>query len=332
MANATQTYKKSFAGSVGAGMGSLIGGGNKTYYVLEHKVSSKYHKAGEAQEIIVDQVELGRDSNCAVQFDESFKTVSRRHAAIVRDGDNWKLIQLSQTNTTFLNGHPIKSEWYLQNGDEIQLSVNGPKLGFIIPQNNKVGTIGLSRRLSAFRQQALKPYKTAMWSMAACILLLICAGVTWGIIDHKNDVEYRQLTEQQMQEAEQRHQEALDAAKTEREALEKQLKNVKADMKKLKENTVVAADEPKVVASSNTSNTAIARCEPNVYFVHIKKIIVSYEGETRTIENVGTGTGFLLSDGRFVTARHVVEPWAYPSGPEDTNNLICTLLLTMVAR
>lgn len=326
MANATQTYKKSFAGSVGAGMGSLIGGGNKTYYVLEHKVSSQYHKAGEAQEIIVDQIELGRDSKCAVQFDESFKTVSRRHAAIVRDGDNWKLIQLSQTNTTFLNGHPVKSEWYLQNGDEIQLSVNGPKLGFIIPQNNKVGTIGLSRRLSAFRQQALKPYKTAMWSMAACILLLICAGVGWGVIDHKNDLEYRQLTEQQMQEAEQRHQEALDAAKAEREALEKQLRNLKADMKKLKGNTVVAAEEPKVVARSNTSNTAIARCEPNVYFVHIKKIVVSYEGQTKTLENIGSGTGFLLSDGRFVTARHVVEPWAYPSGPEDTNNLICNVI------
>lgn len=326
MANATQTYKKSFAGSVGAGMGSLIGGGNKTYYVLEHKVSSKYHKAGEAQEIIVDQIELGRDSHCAVQFDESFKTVSRRHAAIVRDGDNWKLIQLSQTNTTFLNGHPIKSEWYLQNGDEIQLSVNGPKLGFIIPQNNKVGTIGLSRRLSAFRQQALKPYKTAMWSMAACILLLICAGVGWGVIDHKNDLEYRQLTEQQMQEAEQRHQEALVAAKAEREALEKQLRNVKADMKKLKDNTVVAGEEPKVVARSNTSNTAIAQCEPHVYFVHIKKIVISYEGETKTLENIGTGTGFLLSDGRFVTARHVVEPWAYPSGPDDTNNIICNAI------
>ncbi|MGN1247857.1 MAG: FHA domain-containing protein, partial [Paludibacteraceae bacterium] len=300
--------------------------GNKTYYVLEHKVSSQYHKAGEAQEIIVDQIELGRDSHCAVQFDESFKTVSRRHAAIVRDGDNWKLIQLSQTNTTFLNGHPVKSEWYLQNVDEIQLSVNGPKLGFIIPQNNKVGTIGLSRRLSAFRQQALKPYKTAMWSMAACILLLICAGVGWGVIDHKNDLEYRQLTEQQMQEAEQRHQEALDAAKAEREALEKQLRNLKADMKKLKGNTVVAAEEPKVVARSNTSNTAIARCEPNVYFVYIKKIVVSYEGQTKTLENIGSGTGFLLSDGRFVTARHVVEPWMYPSGPEDTNNLICNVI------
>ena len=97
-------------------------------------------------------------------------------------------------------------------------------------------------------------------------------------------------------------------------------------MKKLKENTVVAADEPKVVASSNTSNTAIARCEPNVYFVHIKKIVVSYEGQTKTLENIGSGTGFLLNDGRFVTARHVVEPWVYPSGPEDTNNLICNVI------
>ncbi|MGM9782734.1 MAG: FHA domain-containing protein [Paludibacteraceae bacterium] len=322
MANATQTYKKSFAGSVGAGMGSLIGGGNKTYYVLEHKVSSKYHKAGEAQEIIVDQIELGRDSNCAVQFDESFKTVSRRHAAIVRDGNNWKLVQLSQTNTTFLNGHPVQSEWYLQNGDEIQLSVNGPKLGFIIPQNNKVGTIGLSRRLSAFRQQALKPYKTAMWSMAACILLLICVGVGWGVIDYQNDLKFRKMA----QEAERRLQEALDAAEAKNDALDKQLQNVKADMKKLKTHTVVAEEKPKVVASSNTSNTAIAQCESNVYFVHIKKIVVSYEGETETIENVGSGTGFLLSDGRFVTARHVVEPWAYPSGPEDTNNLICNAI------
>ena len=326
MANATQTYKKSFAGSVGAGMGSLIGGGNKTYYVLEHKVSSKYHKAGEAQEIIVDQVELGRDSNCAVQFDESFKTVSRRHAAIVRDGDNWKLIQLSQTNTTFLNGHPIKNEWYLQNGDEIQLSVNGPKLGFIIPQNNKVGTIGLSRRLSAFLQQALKPYKTAMWSMAACMVLLICAGFGWAVFDHKSDLEYRQVTEQQMQEAEQRFEGTLEAEKSQRVALEKQLRTLKADLKKLKDKNTDKVIEPQKVSPSGSSNTSLAQCEPNVYFVLIKKIVVTYEGETKTLNNVGSGTGFLLNDGRFITARHVVEPWMYPSGPDDTNNLICNVI------
>lgn len=327
MSSSNQTYKKTLSGSVGAGMGSLIGGGNKTYYVLEHKVSSKYHKAGEAQEIIVDQIELGRDSSCGVQFDESFQTVSRHHAAIVRDGDNWKLIQLSKTNTTFLNGRPIKNEWYLQNGDEIQLSVNGPKLGFIIPQNNKVGTIGLSRRLSAFRQQALKPYKTAMWSMAACILLLICAGVGWGVYDHKQDVEYRALTEQQRIEAEQQHQEALAAAKAEREALEKQLKHIKADMKRLKSGSNQDVVELTKVSRSTTSNKSIADCEPHVYFVYIKKIVVTHNGETKTLEDVGTGTGFLLSDGRFITARHVVEPWAYPSGPDDTNNLICNAII-----
>ena len=121
----TKPYKNTFSGSVGAGMGSIFAPGGKKYYILEleHKVSSKYHRAGECQEIIVDNITLGRDSHCQVRFDESFKTVSRRHAAIVREGDTWKLVQISQTNSTFLNGRPIKTEWYLQNGDEIQLSV-----------------------------------------------------------------------------------------------------------------------------------------------------------------------------------------------------------------
>ena len=165
MANGTtQPYHRSFAGSVGAGMGSVFNPSGRKYYILEHKVSTRYHRAGENQEIIVDQIELGRDSHCQVRFDESFGTVSRRHAAIVRDGDNWKLVQISQTNTTLLNGRPIKNEWYLQNGDEIQLAVNGPKLGFIVPSGKKStgGSIGLTRRLSLLRQQALRPYKNAI--------------------------------------------------------------------------------------------------------------------------------------------------------------------------
>ena len=51
MAQTTQ-YKRSFAGSVGAGLGSLMNGKGKTYFILEHKVSSSYHKAGESQEIL----------------------------------------------------------------------------------------------------------------------------------------------------------------------------------------------------------------------------------------------------------------------------------------
>ena len=58
----TQNYKRTLAGSVGAGMGALMGASGRTYFILEHKTSSKYHQAGESQKIIVDQVELGRDA------------------------------------------------------------------------------------------------------------------------------------------------------------------------------------------------------------------------------------------------------------------------------
>ena len=82
MAHATQQtqrqYNRSFSGSVGSGMQSLMGNNERRYYILEHKVSSKYHRMGESQKIIVDQIEIGRDSRCQVRFDEDFPTVSRR--------------------------------------------------------------------------------------------------------------------------------------------------------------------------------------------------------------------------------------------------------------
>ena len=65
-------YKRTVAGSVGAGMGAIFNGSGRTYYILEHKTSSKYHSAGESQKIIIDQIEIGRDASCQVRYDESF--------------------------------------------------------------------------------------------------------------------------------------------------------------------------------------------------------------------------------------------------------------------
>ncbi|MDR2037646.1 MAG: DUF805 domain-containing protein [Bacteroidales bacterium] len=103
------------------------------YYTLEHKVGSRYHRTGEKQEISNEQVEIGRDPGCEVRFDEHFETVSRRHAAIIKEGNHWKLIPVSQTNPTFINGRRVHKEWYLQNGDEIQCAMNGPVLVFRLP-------------------------------------------------------------------------------------------------------------------------------------------------------------------------------------------------------
>ncbi len=175
-------YKRTVAGSVGAGMGAIFNGSGRTYYILEHKTSSKYHSAGESQKIIIDQIELGRDASCQVRYDESFDTVSRKHAAIVRDGNNWQLVHLSTSNPTLVNGRPINGTYYLQSGDEIQLSVNGPRLGFIQPQGKQALTssIKLTERMNLFREQALRPYRRAIWALSALLLLVILGFGAWN--------------------------------------------------------------------------------------------------------------------------------------------------------
>lgn len=193
-------YRKTVSGTIGTGMSSLLGG-TSNYYILEHKVSSKFHKAGESQEIIVGYAEIGRDKSCAIRFDESFETVSRHHAAIIKDGDNWELVQLSKTNSTLLNGNTIKNEWYLQNGDEIQLSINGPKLGFIIPNASEKGnSLKLTHRLKLFKEQALRPYRSMLIIIGVILFLIIGGGVGYGI--HMNNVnkEAAKKHEQEKQE------------------------------------------------------------------------------------------------------------------------------------
>ncbi len=175
-------YKRTVAGSVGAGMGAIFNGSGRTYYILEHKTSSKYHSAGESQKIIIDQIEIGRDASCQVRYDESFDTVSRKHAAIIRDGNNWQLIHLSTSNPTLVNGRPIQGSYYLQSGDEIQLSVNGPRLGFIQPQGKQglTSSIKLTERMNLFRQQALRPYRRAIWALTALLILVILGFGAWN--------------------------------------------------------------------------------------------------------------------------------------------------------
>lgn len=193
-------YKRTVAGSIGAGMGAIFNASGRTYYILEHKMSSKYHHAGESQKIIVDQIELGRDSSCQVRFDESFETVSRRHAAIVRDGANWKLIPLSTTNATLVNGQVVSGEWHLKSGDEIRLSSRGPVLGFILPQGERslVKSIGLTERMNLFRQQALRPYKTALWILAVVLVLAVAGLVTWNILQGQKFEQELQNKEEQI--------------------------------------------------------------------------------------------------------------------------------------
>lgn len=333
----TNSYKKTLSGSIGAGMGSLFSPGGKKYYILEHKVSSKYHKAGESQEIIVDNIELGRDSHCQVRFDESFSTVSRHHAAIVRDGDNWRLIQLSKTNPTFLNGHKVDKEWYLQNGDEIQLSTNGPKLGFIVPTGKKstVGSIGLTRRLSLFRQQALRPYKTAITCLSVILILAIAGLGTWGFVLKSNLDDQNVLIANQIDEL--TKQKALTAdmqaqADSLAEVLvenNQKMNDYEERMEAMKKtvaqaNASAAAAWKQVNVLQNTVGAAEGALTESAQKTYYIMSLIEYDG--MPVSNYcTTGTGVLLEDGRLVTCLHVLHPYYITLGDED--NLVANALM-----
>lgn len=311
-------YKQSFAGSIGSGMKSVVGDKSRRYYILEHKVSTKYHKVGESQRIIIDEIEIGRDPRCQVRFDENFSTVSRRHAAIIKDGDNWKQIQLSKTNSTYLNGHKVEKEWYLQTGDEIQLSTNGPKLGFIVPSGDKglVKSIGMTARLNLFRRQALRPYKTAISILTACLILGCCIGAFYLHKLYQTNQEQAELIALN----EKRHAEAmavqdslLTKATGERKVLTSELSNLKKQFGKVRRQQRNIA-----VSTGNIDNTAINACLPNVFFIYSTSIdVILPNGEQGNLncseDNVPgwCGTGFLLNNGTFVTARHVIEAWNF---------------------
>ena len=315
MAQATQAYRRSFSGSVGAGMKSVFGGGGRTYYMLVHKVSSKYHKAGESQPIIVDEIEIGRGSQCQVRFDDSFTTVSRRHAAIVRDGDKWKLVQLSTTNSTYLNGHHVHKEWYLQNGDEIQLSTNGPKLGFIIPEGEKgkVSSIGLTARLNLFRQQALRPYKTAL-TILSCVLLLAIGGLIWQQFQI-SDAEKQYVAFKDQQEKEiQKLSDSLASIQRNYDTLKLKYEDMASTAASMQ--GTVASLRRKVKQLEGLTSSELKQYEKFVYYVETAYIdFVFSDGTIKRTKDIGwRGSGFIMDDGSFVTARHVAKAWYYWNG------------------
>lgn len=335
MGQPTQRFKKSVSGSIGSGMKSVIGGEGRRFYVLEHKVSSKYHKAGEEQKIIVDQIEIGRGSQCAVRLegndpnDKMFQIVSRKHAAIERDGDNWTLVHLSATNSTFLNGRKLSTpgqKWYLQNGDEIQIAESGPKLGFKIPQGEKglVKSLRMTDRLNLFRQQALRPYKQGMVALSCALILCIGLGA-YIIKDLSTDLDrYKTENIAMADEFKQKMNEKAIADSIQRvedeERHKKKLQEL--DVKRKEEIEKIRKDFENKIKISKGIDALIEEqnIEKDVYFLYTEKVCyVDENGKETVLPDYGwSGTGFLLNDGKFVTARHCVEGWLYSDPLSET--------------
>lgn len=83
---------------------------------------------GEIQEFLDSVITIGRLPSLTLHFPSDEPGVSRTHAKIEREGNQFKLYDLSKFGT-FVNGKQVK-EVYLKNGDVLEFGPGGPKVSF----------------------------------------------------------------------------------------------------------------------------------------------------------------------------------------------------------
>ena len=84
---------------------------------------------GDIQEFTEAPILIGRDPSCSLRFPGDLNTISRKHARITREGNQFRLIDQS-ANGTFVNGKRIQ-ETILRNGDVLEFAGGGPKVSFL---------------------------------------------------------------------------------------------------------------------------------------------------------------------------------------------------------
>jgi pSer/pThr/pTyr-binding forkhead associated (FHA) protein len=286
-----------FAKSFGGSLKSLAGGGSRRYFVLEALGTTEKHRAGETNEYIGDYVEIGRGPGYAVSFGDDCKTVSRPHAAILRTADGWALKHLSKNNPTLLNGHVVRGEEPLHNGDEIRLSFEGPGLRFLLPKDNLVGSMGMTKKIKAVMNEVVRPYKRAIATVVV-LFLVVVGSLAWYI--RKQDQTSKE-----------------DISRLQNQSRQNQ--DTIAAMRKIIDDVVkLHGGENQGGGGTGGSNgedaaapSALRDLYPGVFFLQTAKIVIELEGKTYEAQFKISGTGFLLNDGRFVTARHMVQPWFF---------------------
>jgi len=335
-------YKQSMSGTIGSGLRVVMGGKSQRYYTLEHLNKSRFYSMGQTQNMLIDQILIGRDFKCQVRYDTSeYPTVSGVHAAIERDGDSWKLVHLSKTNSTYVNGTPVRSFYYLQPGDEIKLSSNGPRMRFTVPagESAKISNLGLTARFNAFSQQSLRPYRVALWSIGI-VLLLAIGGLSWWNWDIQEELRRQanifsaQIADINKEIAKHtNHLGELDDKALELQAkatalgdsimnVNRKLKDFDEKMAKMQKDVKNAATRANqawkqakdLAVVTHIDNAALQKVADDTYYIMFG---IFFEGDC--ISSC-SGTGFLLNNGKFVTAQHVVNP--FMGGVSDENEAL----------
>jgi class 3 adenylate cyclase len=91
---------------------------------------------GEIQEFDRREIHIGRHPSCDLRFPKDLAVISRKHAVVVREGNQYKIIDTS-ANGTFVNGSRISETW-LKSGDVIFFTPCGPQVSFFIREGETI--------------------------------------------------------------------------------------------------------------------------------------------------------------------------------------------------
>lgn len=307
----------------------VLGGGDVPAYTLEHLTSTSKHPAGSFETIVIPYIELGRDGTCAVRYSDDLTTVSRKHAAIERVGNDVVIKNLSNTNPTLVNGRPVKNQYYLNNGDEIQLSMEGPRLRYNVTTTG-TAKMGVTQRMNLVMSQAVRPYRAAVAGLATMVVLVGAVGAFF-IFRQSQDIDLLAQNNEQLKMqadsllAEQKRAKEeftanLEAIKTQSmedmKRLKKENANLAGMVKDLSDQNKQILEDVKVASTAPAGNQQLSAVydavKEHVYFMNVSKFELDYGGgQTEQIDFGWTCTGFLVSDGRFVTARHCIQGWRF---------------------
>jgi hypothetical protein len=303
----------------------ILVGADVPAYTLTYLSNTSSKRVGDYETIVIPTIQLGRDGGCAIRFQHSeYPTVSGTHAAIERQAENVVIIKhLSQSNPTLVNGRPINKEWYLNNGDVVQLSLEGPKLRY---NTSATGTakIGFTQKAKLVAEQAIKPYKTAI-SIIGLILVISTSTLTYFLRDTKIALEEAlgriELSEEELENTKRKAVEYEEQLKLEQEKMRQALVSIEKGKRKvssLKTEFDKLKSSQNVGVGGNVPNAIGDEIKGQVYFLRVTKIQVELpSGEKGETDKGWTGTGFLLADGRFVTARHCIQGWRFIKSPDD---------------
>lgn len=351
MAAKTQQFK-SAGSNLGRTIGqslSMITGKDIPNYSLLFLDESLTRKRGEHETIFMPHIVLGRSSRCHVRYSDEHRTVSREHASITVDGSSFILNHnTAASNPTYVNGRTIGGSHALQNGDEIQLSSNGPKIRFNA-STLKTSTIGLTSRIGQAMSQAVKPYKTALWVMG--LVLLGALGLAGYNMYQNNQLKTELITlndskiqvDQEIADliakGEENSQEMAELRKRKAQIIyrtniirEKAPDIVMPTPEDGKPKPVIGDSGDKPIPSSICQDEVeLNKILPkdDVVLLVLKRIDVSYKGESGFIgvadfykyttnnpnaqdrEGISYGTAFVTDNSKIVSARHVLQPWRY---------------------